>query len=155
MRFLLIDRICKWQPGHCAVGSKSIALSEDFFEDHFPGKPIMPGALILEGMAQLSGLLIEEGVRQSEGRNIKALLSIVDKAKFRRPAYPGDRLEYHAQVLSVNEAGGRAEVKAFCGDGLIAECTLIFSFHAFDNPELEARRAAVLNLWLEGGKDHA
>lgn len=150
MRFLLLDRITEWKPGVSAVGVKSIALSEDFFEDHFPLKPIMPGALILEGMAQLSGLLIEEGVRQDEGRNIKALMSIVDKAKFRRPAYPGDCLIYQANVVSVNEMGGRAEVQATCGEDSVAECTLVFSFHEIDNPNLETRRSEILGLWLEG-----
>ena len=64
MRFLLLDRITSWEPGVRASGVKNIALSEDFFDDHFPLKPIMPGVLILEGMAQLSGILIEEGVRK-------------------------------------------------------------------------------------------
>jgi len=150
MRFLLLDRITEWKPGISAVGIKTVALSEDFFEDHFPLKPIMPGALILEGMAQLSGLLIEEGVRQDEGRNVKALMSIVDKAKFRRPAYPGDCLTYRAKVDSINEIGGRAQVRASCGEEAVAECVLVFSFHEIDNPSLEARRREILDLWLKG-----
>lgn len=150
MRFLLLDRITEWDPGVSAAAVKVIALSEDFFEDHFPLKPIMPGALILEGMAQLSGLLIEEGVRKTEGRNVKALMSIVDRAKFRRPAYPGDALVYRACVESINEMGGRAHVRASCGDAAVAECTLVFSFHEIDNPNLEARRSEILGLWLKG-----
>jgi len=74
MRFLLIDRITLWEPGSRGSAVKNISLSEDFFEDHFPLKPIMPGVLILEGMAQLSGLLLEEGVRRESGRNVKALI---------------------------------------------------------------------------------
>jgi 3-hydroxyacyl-[acyl-carrier-protein] dehydratase len=109
----------------------------------------MPGVLMLEGMAQLAGLLIEEGVRRDAGRNVKALMSIVEKAKFRRPARPGDCLEYSAEVASVNEAGGRATVEARCGGEQIAECTLVFSFHEIHNPRLEARRAEVLALWMK------
>ncbi|MCX7045834.1 MAG: beta-hydroxyacyl-ACP dehydratase [Candidatus Sumerlaeota bacterium] len=149
MRFLLIDKISEWEPGVRARGVKNIALSEDFFDDHFPLKPIMPGVLILEGMAQLSGLLMEEGVRKETGRNVKALMSIVQEAKFRRPAYPGDTLEYHATIDSVNELGGRASVKAYCSGELMAECRLVFSFHEIDNPRLEARRSEILSLWLK------
>ncbi len=148
MRFLLIDRITSWEPGSSASAIKNVALSEDFFDDHFPLKPIMPGALILEGMAQLCGLLIEEGVRKENGRDVKALMSIVERAKFRRPVYPGDSLEYRARVISVNEIGGRAEARAYVGEELVAECGLVFSFHEVHNPRLEARRAEVLALWL-------
>lgn len=150
MRFILLDRITAWEPGRRGRALKNVALSEDFFDDHFPLKPIMPGVLMLEGMAQLSGLLLEEGVRQETGRSVKALMSIVEKAKFRRPARPGDTLEYRAEVLSVNEAGGHVSSKAFRGEDLIAECRLTFSFHEYENPRLEARRAEVLALWMKG-----
>lgn len=149
MRFFLIDKITEWEPGVSGRAVKNIALSEDFFDDHFPLKPIMPGALIVEGMAQLSGLLIEEGVRRDTGRNIKALMSMIKSAKFRRPAYPGDLLEYEATVESVNEMGGMASVKAHAAGELVAECQLLFSFHEIDNPRLEARRTEILSLWLK------
>lgn len=148
MRFFLIDRITDWKPGERARAVKNIALSEDFFDDHFPLKPIMPGALIVEGMAQLSGLLLEETVRKDSGRNIKALMSIIREAKFRRPAYPGDQLEYAASVGSYNEMGGTAHIRATVGGELLAECTLVFSFHEIDNPRLEEKRTQILSLWL-------
>jgi 3-hydroxyacyl-[acyl-carrier-protein] dehydratase len=147
VRFLLIDRITCWEPGRRGTAIKNVALSEDFFDDHFPLKPIMPGVLMLEGMAQLSGLLLEEGVRASGGRKVKALMSIIEKAKFRSPAKPGDCLEYQAEVVSVNELGGKVAAKALAAGELIAECSLVFSFHEFDNPRLEARRADALALW--------
>lgn len=153
MRFLLIDRITSWAPGRCATAVKNVTLSEDFFDDHFPLKPIMPGVLMLEGMAQLAGLLLEEGVRQDAGRNVKALMSIVEKAKFRSPARPGDCLEYRAEVASVNELGGKVSATASLMGERIADCRLVFTFHAFENPTLEARRAEVLSLWLQGLKD--
>ena len=150
MRFLLLDRITSWEPGVRASGIKNIALSEDFFDDHFPLKPIMPGALILEGMAQLSGVLIEEGVREETGRNVKALMSLVEKGKFRRPAYPGDSLIYRAEIRSVNELGGRAHVAAYVEEEAIAEVELLFSFHKIENPRLEDRRDEILSFWLKG-----
>lgn len=150
MRFLLIDRITEWNPGESAVAVKSVSMSEDFFEDHFPLSPIMPGVLILEGMAQLSGFLISEGVRQKEGRMVSALMSIVDKVKFRKPVFPGDSLTYRAKVLSLNEVGSRAEVRAFCEEKLMAECIITFALFVADNPVLERRRGEVLALWLKG-----
>jgi 3-hydroxyacyl-[acyl-carrier-protein] dehydratase len=149
-----LDRITSWEPGRRGTAVKNVALSEDFFDDHFPLKPIMPGVLMLEGMAQLSGLLLEEGVRRDAGRNVKALMTIIEKAKFRNPARPGDSLEYRAEVVSVNEMGGKVGAQAFRAGELIAECSLIFSFHEFENPRLEARRAEILSLWmrdLDGG----
>jgi 3-hydroxyacyl-[acyl-carrier-protein] dehydratase len=148
MRFLLIDRITDWQPGRTGKAVKNVAFSEDFFDDHFPLKPIMPGALIVEGMAQLSGLVVEEGMRQETGRNVKALMSIVEKAKFRKPVYPGDTLAYCATVQSMNEAGAKVTVTAFVGGELVADASLVFSFHEFQNDRLEARRSEILSFWL-------
>jgi 3-hydroxyacyl-[acyl-carrier-protein] dehydratase len=150
VRFLLIDKIVAWHPGRRGEAVKNIALSEDLFDDHFPLKPIMPGVLMIEGMAQLAGLLMEEGVRAGTGRNVKALLSLVERAKFRHPAYPGDTLRYRATIESVNEMGGCARAEAGIGDRIVAECHLLFSFHVIDNPMLEKRRAEVLALWLKG-----
>jgi len=153
MRFLLLDRITSWKPGDSAEGVKNVALSEDFFDDHFPLKPIMPGALIVEGIAQLSGLLLEESVKESEDRKVKALMSIIEKAKFRIPAYPGDQLTYKVRISSFNEMGGKIEGEAYIAEQLAVQCALVFSFHSFDKPELEKRRSAVLELWLKGVAD--
>ena len=139
--------------GENAEGIKDVALSEDFFDDHFPFKPIMPGALIVEGIAQLSGLLLEDSVKAAEGRSVKALMSIIEKAKFRVPVYPGDQLTYKAKITSCNEMGGKIEGSAYIGKRLAVQCNLVFSFHQFDKPELEKRRSAVLELWLKGMVD--
>lgn len=150
MRFLLLDRITSWDPEKRATAVKNVALSEDFFEDHFPLKPIMPGVLILEGMAQLAGVLLEDMIRRRTGRNLKALMSIIEKAKFRRPVKPGEQLEYTTDVLSVNDAGGKASAKAHRDGVLVAECVLVFSFFEYDNPHAEAYRARTLSLWMRG-----
>jgi 3-hydroxyacyl-[acyl-carrier-protein] dehydratase len=155
MRFLLIDRITAWEPGRSAEAVKTVAMSEDLFDDHFPLRPIFPGVLLVEGMAQLAGLLLEEGVRRETGRNVKALMSIVERAKFRRVVRPGDRLAYRVEVLSVNEAGGRVAARArLDGDARdgadVADCHLVFTFDTSSNPWLEAKRAEVLRIWMQG-----
>jgi len=151
MRFLLVDSILEWNPGVGAVGVKNVSLSEDFFDDHFPLKPIMPGVLIVEGMAQLSGLLLEETM-QRQGIKIKALMSQVDKAKFRQPVYPGAQLRYACAIAQINEQGARITASATVEGALVAECALLFSFHSFGNPTQDSIRAGILNTWLAHAK---
>lgn len=148
MRFFLIDKINEWQVGKKASAVKNIALSEDFFEDHFPLRPVMPGVLILEGMAQLSGLLLEESVRKDFELNLKAVLTIVEKLKFSEFIKPGDQLTYKTELVSYNEIGGKAKVYAFLNGKKVSEAVLIFAFKEVDAPELEKRRSELLNLWL-------
>ncbi|MDR1677132.1 MAG: 3-hydroxyacyl-[acyl-carrier-protein] dehydratase FabZ [Deltaproteobacteria bacterium] len=154
MRFFLLDRIVTWSLGSEAVGIKNVSLSEDFFNDHFPLKPIMPGTLIIEGLAQLSGLLLEETVKKQEGLRVKALMSLIDKAKFRRPVLPGSQLRYHSRIDHVNQLGGLVLAKATVEEHLVADCQLLFSFHQFDNPCDESVRADILGAWLENAESN-
>jgi 3-hydroxyacyl-[acyl-carrier-protein] dehydratase len=151
MRFLLVDSILEWNPGSSATGVKNVSLSEDFFDDHFPLKPIMPGVLIIEGMAQLSGLLLEETMKRQDIK-IKALMSLVDKAKFRQPVYPGCQLHYTCTILQINEQGGKIAALASVNDLPVAECTLLFSFHNFGNPTQDSIREGILATWLTNAK---
>ena len=149
MRFILIDRITAWEPGKGAEALKNVAFSEDFFDDHFPLMPIMPGALMLEGLAEISGLVLEETVRQQQGRNVKALLSLVERAKFRSFVKPGDQLTYSATLESVNEAAGLVKGLIRVGERKVGEASLVFTFHEIRHPRLDARRAELLNLLLD------
>jgi len=148
MRFILIDRITIWEPGKQAEAIKNITLSEDFFDDHFPLKPIMPGVLILEGLAEIAGLLLEETVRQQEGRNLKALLSMIEKAKFRKIVVPGDSLTYNVTIESINELGGKMKGLILRENKRIGNAILVFTLHEIDNPNLDARREELLKFWL-------
>ncbi|MDR1395795.1 MAG: beta-hydroxyacyl-ACP dehydratase [Deltaproteobacteria bacterium] len=151
MRYLLIDRITRWVPGREAEGLKNVSLSEDFFDDHFPLKPIMPGTLIIEGMAQLSGLLLEETLK-GEGLRIKALMSLVERARFRRPVYPGSQLVYHSRITQFNQLGGRTASEARADGQLAADCELLFTFHKMGGPHQESIRQALLASWLENAR---
>jgi 3-hydroxyacyl-[acyl-carrier-protein] dehydratase len=104
MRFFLIDKITQWHVGTSAEAIKNVALSEDFFDDHFPRRPVMPGVLILEGMAQLSGLLLEAGLREKYGRDAKAVLTVLERTKFRDMVRPGDTLTYRTRVMATRPA---------------------------------------------------
>jgi len=91
--FLLIDRVTELVSGERVSGYKNVTVNEDMFNGHFPGQPIMPGVLILEAAAQLSGILAFEtrGTRPSDGKNY--LFGGIEKARFKRPVIPGDRLD--------------------------------------------------------------
>ncbi len=147
MRFFLIDRITRWEPGKAAAATKNVALSEDFFDDHFPRRPVMPGVLILEGMAQLSGLLLEASLPADAARHAKAILTVLEKTKFRQLVKPGDTLTYNTTVLSVNAAGGKVKVAATCAGATVVETEMLFAFQQVDDPLLEEKRRRLLDLW--------
>src|SRR5687768_7815683 len=92
MRWRMLDRIEEITPGQKAVGSKSVTLAEDYFEDHFPKFPVVPGVLVVEALAQLSGKLIEISVWEERGFWPFPVLSIVRNAKFRRFIRPGETI---------------------------------------------------------------
>jgi 3-hydroxyacyl-[acyl-carrier-protein] dehydratase len=149
MRFFLIDRITLWEVGTAAEALKNVALSEDFFDDHFPRRPIMPGVLMLEGMAQLAGLLLEASLKAGQGLDAKAVLTVVDRTKFRAMVRPGDTLRYRAEVMSVNAQGGKASVCALREDRIVAQTAMVFAFQQVDDPLLDRRRAELLAIWME------
>ncbi|HKW27778.1 MAG TPA: 3-hydroxyacyl-ACP dehydratase FabZ family protein [Verrucomicrobiae bacterium] len=151
MRFFLLDKITRWETGATAEGLKNIALSEDFFDDHFPRRPVMPGVLILEGMAQLSGLLLEESLHQQYGKNAKAILTVLERTKFRTLVKPGDTLLYRAEVKSVNEAGGKVKATAALGKTVVTSTGMVFAFKQVKDPLLDEKRRRLKEMWMNAG----
>lgn len=153
MRYILLDRITELQPPEVARGLKCVSLSDDIFADHFPGFPVLPGALILEGLAQLAGVLLEATLRQRGRDDLHALLTMADRAKFRQVVRPGDRLELEARVERATEDGGQVQTWARIADKTVAEAQLSFAFAVVTNPMVLARRREYLEIWLHGGLD--
>jgi len=149
MRFFLIDRITRWEVGTAAEAIKNVSLSEDFFDDHFPRRPIMPGALILEGMAQVSGLLLEATLQERYSVEAKAVLTVLERTKFRRPVRPGQTLTYRTEVLSLNDGGGKVRAEALCDGQTVATTGMVFAFRQVDDPLLDQKRQALLAMWKE------
>lgn len=123
--FLMVDRIIEYVPGERAVGIKNITVNEPFFQGHFPGRPIMPGVLMIEALAQVGGVIL----MQMEGAEGKlSMFAGIDKVRFRRPVTPGDQLILIADLLFIKQKRfgkmkGRAEV-----DGQLAcEGEMMFS----------------------------
>ncbi len=148
MRFFLIDKILTWHVGSHAEALKNVALSEDFFDDHFPRHPVMPGVLILEGMAQLAGLLLEASLHARFAQDAKAVLTVLERSKFRDMVRPGDTLRYRADVISVNEDGGKVSVEASRDERVVATSGMTFAFMRVADPGLDEKRRALLRLWL-------
>ncbi len=148
MRFFLIDRITRWEAGSYAEGLKNVALSEDFFDDHFPRRPVMPGVLILEGLAQLSGLLLESALQQRYGRNAKAILTVLERTKFRALVKPGDTLTYRTEVVTLNESGGKTRGTARRGETLVTSSEMVFAFKHVEDPLLDQKRRSLMELWM-------
>lgn len=153
MRYVLLDRITVLEPPERARGVKCVSLSDDIFVDHFPGHPVMPGALIIEAMAQLGGVLVEATMRERGRRDLHALLTMIDRARFRHMVRPGDRLELEARGVAVSEDGGRVRAAAMLDDTLAAEAELTFVFAQVTNPVVLARRREVLEVWLTGSAE--
>ena len=148
MRFFLIDRVTAWVPGERAEAVKNVSLSEDYLRDHFPRVPTMPGVLMLEAMAQLSGIILEDAVLAQQKRRTTAVLSIVEKAKFRRLVKPGDQLRIVAEGLEVREESGRSRTKAFVGRDLAASAELMFTWFDLTDARLLAKRQEVVDVWM-------
>ncbi|MBI1750025.1 MAG: 3-hydroxyacyl-ACP dehydratase FabZ [Acidobacteria bacterium] len=121
--FLLVDAIVEMERLKHIVGIKNVTINEHFFQGHFPGKPIMPGVLIVEAMAQTGGLLLLQEVPDRE----KKLLYFVaiDDARFRRPVVPGDQLRLEVSVLTWRNTFCKLAGKATVGGELAAEATLM------------------------------
>lgn len=119
--FLMIDRIIEIDGEDSAIGIKNVTFNEPIFQGHFPGHPVFPGVLIIEGMAQTAGAMaIAENLRTG-GAKHKVYLLTIDKAKFRKPAGPGDRIEYHIRKIHRRRTVGRYEAKAMVDGVVVAE----------------------------------
>jgi 3-hydroxyacyl-[acyl-carrier-protein] dehydratase len=120
--FLLVDRVVALEPGVRLVGWKSVTMNEPFFVGHFPGKPVMPGVLILEALAQACALLALKSLDVSD--KLTYLMSI-DGARFRRPVVPGDRLELHVEVVRRKAAIWRQKGTAIVDGQVVAEAEFL------------------------------
>jgi 3-hydroxyacyl-[acyl-carrier-protein] dehydratase len=102
---------------------------------------------MIEGMAQLAGLLLEESLRERYGDTAKALMSVLERTRFREPVRPGDTLVYRAEVTSINRSGGKTSARATCNGRVVATTGMMFVFKHVDDPMLESRRAELMELW--------
>jgi 3-hydroxyacyl-[acyl-carrier-protein] dehydratase len=135
--FLMVDAILEMERLKYIVGIKNVSITESHFQGHFPGKPIMPGVLIIEAMAQTGGLLL---LLEIPDRDNKLLYFVaVDGARFRRPVVPGDQLRLEVKVISWRGDFCKLEGKATVNGQLAAEATLMCKMVDRDMGEKSAK----------------
>jgi beta-hydroxyacyl-ACP dehydratase FabZ len=125
--FLLIDRIVRFVPGEEIVALKNVTMNEPFFQGHFPAKPVMPGVLIIEALAQAGGILAAE-IRGPEKRGEIIYFMGMDAVRFRKPVVPGDQLMLEARVLKMRSRVAKMAGRALVDGQLVAEAELMASF---------------------------
>lgn len=141
MRFHMLDRIDEICFGKYIIGIKCITLGDDVFNEHFPGYPIFPGSLIQEGLAQLAGCFFELIMEKKQITMTYSVLSIVNKMKFRKSSWPGDKLIYRADIITMRDDFGVAQVKAQLDGETTADGELTFSFiNLADQKLMESRK---------------
>ncbi|WP_059430884.1 3-hydroxyacyl-ACP dehydratase FabZ [Campylobacter hyointestinalis] len=125
--FLLIDSVCELEAGKSVKAYKNVTIGEQIFQGHFPGHPIYPGVMIIEGMAQAGGILAFKSVEDTSNMSIEnkvVYFMSIDRAKFRNPVRPGDRLEYRLEVLKHKGNIWVLDGQAYVDDKLVAEAEL-------------------------------
>jgi len=120
--FLLIDRVLELERMKRIVALKNVTITEPFFQGHFPEKPIMPGVLIVEAIAQAGGLLLLTEVPNRD--EMLMVFTGIEKARFRRPVVPGDQLRIEVEVRAWRVTAARLEGKAYVNDKVAAEATV-------------------------------
>ena len=121
--FLLIDKVVEMERLKRIVAIKSVTINEGFFQGHFPGKPVMPGVLILESMAQAGGLLLLQEIPDREKKLL--YLASMNDVKFRRPVVPGDQLRIEVNVLAWKGDLCKIEAKAYVEGNLATEAKMM------------------------------
>ena len=123
MRWFWIDRFQEFESGRHAVAVKNVSLAEEHLHDHFPGAPLMPNSLIIEGLAQTGGLLVAE----HGGFNERVVLAKIAKARFHFPAVPGDTLVYRATIEDIHKDGAVVSATSHVEGRLQGEVQVFFA----------------------------
>lgn len=119
---LLVDRVLEMEPKKRIVAIKNVTISEPVFLGHFPGRPVLPGVFLIEGMAQAGGLLLLHDMPNRENKLL--LFAGIEEAKFRRPVVPGDQVRYEVEVLRLRSTFCKVAGKALVNGELAAEAVL-------------------------------
>jgi 3-hydroxyacyl-[acyl-carrier-protein] dehydratase len=152
MRFYLFDKITELTLGKSIEGVKCVTRSESFLEQHFPGRPVMPGTLIVEAMAQLSGYLLSKS-RQAEGRYVFSILSLLEKVKFYEMVGPGEQIKIKAEIEKEKEDSAVVNATAAVNGEKVVSAQMLFYCFEIDGVDAEAKKT-VLDRMFAGVEDN-
>jgi beta-hydroxyacyl-ACP dehydratase FabZ len=120
--FLLVDRVLELVPGQRVVALKNVTVNEHYFQGHFPGHPVVPGVLLVEGLAQAGGLLLLHDQEERDGKLL--YFTSIEKARFRRPVVPGDQVRYEVEVVHRRLRHAKLAGKVLVGGTLAADAVI-------------------------------
>lgn len=123
----MVDKVTRIVPGQEIIGVKNVTMNEPYFQGHFPERPVMPGVMILEGMAQVGGVLGYHSMPEMIGNKLLYFAGI-DNARFRRPVIPGDVLIFELKLLKMKRGIMFMDGKAFVDEQLVTQAELMASF---------------------------
>ena len=147
MRYYLLDKVTALVAGERANGIKCVTLSDEILHDHFPGFPMLPGALVVESAAQLAGFLLEMSFNRTGEPIVRAMLVQIERAKFYDPIGPGDTLVIETRIESTRESSAQVAFEGRVADRVAARGQLTFVLRAIDEPLIHQQRRDVYKLW--------
>jgi 3-hydroxyacyl-[acyl-carrier-protein] dehydratase len=125
--FVLVDRIVELEVGKSIVGLKNVTINEPYFQGHFPDEPVMPGVLILEGMAQVGALLAYKSIPDAIGSKLVYFAGL-DGVRFRKVVRPGDQVIFRLEIIKLKSKLSKMNGRAYVDEQLVAEAELMASF---------------------------
>ena len=131
---LMIDRVKECEPGKRVVALKNVSANEPYFQGHFPGRPIMPGVLILEAMAQAAGVLVFSGRDTKREKDSVYYYVGIDNARFKKPVVPGDQLEIEVRLERALRGIGKFACVARVAGEVVAEATILCTVRSPERP---------------------
>jgi 3-hydroxyacyl-[acyl-carrier-protein] dehydratase len=135
---LLVDRVLNWESGKTIDAIKNVTINEEFFNGHVPNKPVMPGVMTIEALAQTSALLAFLTMGQKPDENAVVYFLGIDKARFKRPVEPGDQLRMHVDILRHSRGIWKFQARATVDDQLAVEAELMCTMrNVADSPVSE------------------
>ena len=135
---VLVDRVLNWESGKTIDAIKNVTINEEFFNGHFPNKPVMPGVMTIEALAQTSALLAFLTMGQKPDENAVVYFLGIDKARFKRPVEPGDQLRMHVEIVRHSRGIWKFQARATVDDQLAVEAELMCTMRSVaDSPAAE------------------
>jgi 3-hydroxyacyl-[acyl-carrier-protein] dehydratase len=133
---LLVDRVLDWESGKRLTALKNVTINEEFFNGHFPHKPVMPGVLMIEALAQSAALLAFLSMGQKPDDNAVVSFVGIDGARFKRPVEPGDQLRMEVEILRQSRGIWKFQARAMVEDQLAVEAELMCTMRSIAEPSV-------------------